>query len=168
MILGNERYKAVDECPGWYINERGEVWSTKSHKILTPTCNGSGYLQLVYWNKGSRKKHYIHRMAASTWIGIIPDKYTVNHIDGDKSNNNISNLEIVTRKENNDHAVRTGLRKRWRGELHPQAKLTEGDVRNIRSMIEEGRTSNEIARLFKVERTTIDSIKIGKTWSWLI
>ena len=162
-----EGFTAIKSCPKWYITENGDVWSNKVGSLMSPTCNGSGYLQLIYVNKGVRKKYYIHRLVAETFIGEIPDGHTVNHIDGDKRNNDVSNLEIVTRAENNLHAVEIGLRTKWRGSVHPQAKLTEDDVLDIRGMIAEGLGRKEIAEKHGITVGTVSDIKHKKSWGWL-
>lgn len=70
-----------------------------------------GYKQVTF-SKNSIKKHpYIHVLVAMAFIGEIPNGFEVNHIDGNKLNNNVDNLEIVDRSENIKHAYRTGLMK---------------------------------------------------------
>lgn len=156
----------IESCPEWFVNHAGEVWSRKVGKMLKPHDNGRGYKQLLFRGSDGRKKHYIHRLVAETFIGVIGE-LTVNHIDGDTSNNNISNLEIISHKENNHHAIITGLRTRWRGASHPMAKLTEQDVLLIRQLDAKGSDRKEIAREFGISTGTVSDIRIGKSWAWL-
>jgi hypothetical protein len=60
---------------------------------------------------GKRSNQLVHRLVAQAFIGFIDRGFEVNHKDGDKTNNCVSNLEIVTRSENCTHAIRTGLSK---------------------------------------------------------
>ena len=69
--------------------------------------NGYAYVNLCAGN--IRKKYYVHRLVATTFLANLDDKPQVNHIDGNKLNNNVDNLEWVTAKENKAHALKTGL-----------------------------------------------------------
>jgi hypothetical protein len=163
-----EGFVEIKNCPKWFINFKGDVWSAFNGGVLRPHQNGSGgYMQLIYGSRENRKKHYIHRLVVETFIGSIPEGYCVNHIDGVKTNNDVKNLEIVTRKENNDHAVKQGLRKKWRGQLHPQSKLTEADVLAIRRKKASGTKTSILAEEFKVRAQTITEIARRSSWSWL-
>lgn len=166
-ITPPQGFKGLRNCPGWFINRDGDVWSANKCGLLSPHQNGTGYKQLIYGNKNNRKKHYIHRLVVETFIGEIPSGYCVNHIDGDKTNNNVNNLEIVTRKYNNLHAIQTGLNKRWRGEAHPNSKLTEDNVREIRLRKELGESSVSIANDFNICAQTVNELYRRDSWKWL-
>ena len=99
-------------------------------KILSPKTKTNGYLELSL----SDRSRYVHRLVAETWIAAIPPKFTINHIDGVKSNNNVNNLEIVSQGENSRHAYRTGLKKPTvlRGSKHAFAKTNEEEVLEVR------------------------------------
>jgi hypothetical protein len=70
-----------------------------------------GYLSLTIYKNGERITRSVHRLVAEAFLGGPHPGFDVNHIDGDKTNNRIENLEWCTREENVQHAVRTGLRK---------------------------------------------------------
>ena len=93
--------------PHFLVSSDGCVYSAKSHMLLKPSDNGNGYL---YVSDGKRH-YYVHRLVAVAFIPNPDNKPEVNHIDGNKSNNNASNLEWCTRRENKLHMHRTGLRK---------------------------------------------------------
>jgi hypothetical protein len=160
-------FREISDCPKWLINDKGDVWSANKGGLLSPHQNGTGYLQLLYHNHGKRKKHYVHRLVARAFIGEIPEGYCVNHIDGNKHNNSLSNLEIVTRKRNNDHAVQVGLRKRWRGDLHPQSKLNENKVKEIRRRADAGELFEIIANDFTISKATVYDLQKRRSWRWL-
>ena len=88
-------------------NQYIEVETTKTiqEKIQKPRKTKNGYLRVQLLNKD----FYIHRLVASAFIRPLKPKEEINHIDGNKSNNRVDNLEIVSRTENQDHAVRNGL-----------------------------------------------------------
>lgn len=81
------------------INNLSYTKTIKGTK-LKPSDNGIGYLQvrLKFGNKLLRK--YVHRLVYETFVTVLPEDKEINHIDHDKKNNSLSNLEVVTRKEN--------------------------------------------------------------------
>ena len=92
-----------------YVDENGNVFSTKTGKFLKPSLNKKGYLQISFYSDDGRVTRKVHRIVAETFIDYPDEKPTVNHIDGDKANNAVSNLEWATYSENQQHAYDTGL-----------------------------------------------------------
>lgn len=76
---------------------------------LTPTDNGTGYFQVKFQIDGKKYHKYIHRLVAENFLPNPENKSDVNHINGDKSKNNVENLEWVSHSENILHALKTGL-----------------------------------------------------------
>ncbi|MDN8875546.1 HNH endonuclease, partial [Staphylococcus aureus] len=74
---------------------------------------------------GQMKQHRIHRLIMLTFTNKPQDKNVINHIDGDKTNNTLDNLEWCTARENTIHAYRTGLAKGKKGNENSQGKLTD-------------------------------------------
>ncbi|RXF11132.1 hypothetical protein EG878_14850 [Enterococcus faecalis] len=95
------------------------------------------------------------------------NKPNVNHIDGNKANNHISNLEWVTHKENMEHANRLGLIKHNppKGERAGSAKFSNEDAIKISEMLDQGVSTKEIAKIYGVSTMTILRLKKGDTWS---
>lgn len=81
-----------------------------------------GYGRVTLYNKGPYKKIHIHRVVAKAFIENPNNKPEVNHIDGNKLNNVVTNLEWVTKSENRKHAFKIGLQKGKAGRLNPMAK----------------------------------------------
>lgn len=111
--------KIINDFPNYKINNLGQVFSNYKYKTAIP-CNtwrevkpvldkGTGYYLVTLVNNGVRKNQYIHRLLAQNFIPNSLNKPQVNHIDGNKQNNALSNLEWVTAKENSRHAVDIGL-----------------------------------------------------------
>ena len=111
----------IPNYQGYYISKKGEVYSNRGRfelsepKLLKQGLQ-NGYPSVALYktgNKGSKggTKVYIHRLLALAFIPQIEGKDCVNHIDGNKLNNNLNNLEWVTKAENNLHAFKTGLMK---------------------------------------------------------
>jgi hypothetical protein len=84
----------------------------------------------------------------------------INHLDGNKENNSINNLELVTAKENIIHAVVTGLND-TRGEKNARAKLTDKEVAQIKRMLGTT-TQRNIANIYGVHESHISAIKKGR------
>ena len=87
----------------------GHIYITRN-KILNPSKNTKGYLQVQLCKNGRRKQCLVHRIVAETFI-LKPneEQNVVNHIDGNKLNNNVNNLEWCTQKQNIQHAIKNEL-----------------------------------------------------------
>lgn len=81
----------------------------ESEKILKNSKTSNGYLSVSLSKDKNRKTVKVHRLVAETFIPNLENKSQVNHIDGNKENNNIKNFEWVTDKENKNHAYKLGL-----------------------------------------------------------
>jgi hypothetical protein len=96
------------------ISNLGSVRNILTGKLLAPNIHPSGYkLVKITTTTYKERKHYrIHRLVATTFLSMdIDSPLFVNHIDGNKSNNRLDNLEVVTPSENTRHAIYTGLMK---------------------------------------------------------
>lgn len=152
----------------YLISNRGEIHSYKggTWKRLKSQKNKNGYYYINLYFKGKRKVHYIHRLVATYFVeGDVRDM-TVNHIDGDKSNNFSSNLEIISQKENNKHAHKNNLINK-KGENCNFSKLNDLTVLEIRRLFNVGMKQNKIAELFDISRATISLIVNRKIWRHL-
>lgn len=90
------------------INCNGLVYSYKSQKFLRQHEDDRGYRMVSLWHDGKSRTKKIHRLMAQAFF---EDATEINHIDGDKANNRLSNLEVSTRSHNIRHSITTGLRK---------------------------------------------------------
>lgn len=113
----NKEFIPVESLNGSYgINQNGEVKKLivgqgSNGKILKSYVETNGYKRVVLSIDGKRKLYYVHRLLAEAFIDNPENKDCVNHIDGNKLNNSVDNLEWVTYSENTQHAVKTGLHK---------------------------------------------------------
>ena len=104
-------FKSIDGYDNYAISNLGEVLSYKRGywKRLKPYLGKNGYCYVNLSNEAKVTHKYIHRLVAEAFLENPERKTVVNHIDGDKSNNNVENLEWVTFQENSKHAFDTGL-----------------------------------------------------------
>lgn len=107
MISSLGRVKSLQPRGG---NRNGMPRKGKEH-ILTPYISSTGYYKVSLVKNNKRSDKRIHRLLASAFIPNPNNKPNINHIDGNKLNNRIDNLEWCTQKENTIHAIETGLRK---------------------------------------------------------
>ena len=176
-----EEWKALDKTNGYYeISNWGRVRRAKPGvntvvgQIIKQGTNGWGYaFATVKDGKGGRVSFCVHTCVAEMFFGPKPAEHVVNHIDGNKKNNRVDNLEYVTVGGNLKHAYTTGLRGPKNsggmiGEDHPRAKLTASDVIDIRREYQAGEcTQKKLAERYGVSTSAIADILSGRHWRQL-
>ena len=133
-------------------------------KMLHSSIQDRGYAHVILHQNGNRKTHAIHRLVATAFIPNPENRTTVNHIDGNKQNNNFQNLEWVSPKQNTVHAVKLGLVKS--GEESHKAKLTSAQVQEIRSLYvpkDKKYGGRALAERYNVSTSTIGKIVNNET-----
>lgn len=135
-------------------------------KILKPQDSGHGYNRVNLYKNKKPKMITVHSIVLEAFTNKRENGKVINHIDGDKKNNNLNNLEWCTSKENTIHGFKTGLIEK--GEKHSRAKLKEKEVLEIKRIYFKGKCSQrELAKKFGVSQNAIYCIINGKSWSWL-
>ncbi|HMG89616.1 MAG TPA: HNH endonuclease [Chryseolinea sp.] len=122
----------------------------------------NGYVRIDLRRNGKCTDGALHRLLAINFIPNPENKPCVNHINGNKQDNRLENLEWVTHKENNVHAVDIGLIPS--GSRHRCAKLSESDVINVRQLFTGGFSKYAIAKKYNLSPGTIYNIISGRTW----
>ena len=105
-----ETFVEIEGFENYEVSNLGKVRNIKSGRVLKTSLNNNGYLRLFLCENNKRKHLYLHRIIATAFIDNPGEKPCVNHIDGNKSNNFVGNLEWISRKGNTQHAIATGLR----------------------------------------------------------
>ena len=141
-------------------------------RVLKQRINPGGYCYVGLRKNGTKATFALHQLVAQVFIPNPDNKRTVNHIDGNKLNNSVTNLEWSTYSENLEHAYKTGLRRAVKsGEVackNYRRKLTEQQVKEIKRLIAaKSLTLKQIANQYDVGRSTIGSIKSGRSWSYI-
>lgn len=152
---------------GTYTRTRGGKVQTLSssfpERTLTPCITKGGYLEVAAMKHGKRIKHTLHRLIGIAFVAGYRDDLTINHINGDKLDNRIENLEWVSLARNTQHQWETGLVD-LRGEKQPGSKLTSKQVIYIRELLAKGIAAHTLAVIAGVSSSTIDMIRDGKRW----
>lgn len=150
------------------VDTNGNVYSykqSKRGKKLKVFINCGRYSAVNIHFQGKQKLCSVHRLIALTFIPNPENKPYVNHKDGNKNNNKVSNLEWCTHQENVDHAVKTGLYiNAKRGSDNYFAKIGEKEVLGIRAMKEEGYSNSAVAKAFGISAPHVSEIKNRKVW----
>lgn len=135
--------------------------------LIKGSVGKKGYRLIVLNTQTNRGTYTIHRLVAQHFIPNPDDLPQVNHIDGNKLNNTVTNLEWVTNQQNRDHAMKNGLHRVTFGEERENAILDDDKVRDIKLNFEKGRgkkNSNYFAKKYGVHKQTILNIMNGKKW----
>lgn len=158
MVEFKEEWEVVKEAPEYSISNLGRIWSRKRDRFLNnKRLDSKGYPHVTLYD-GKPKRFKVHKLVAIYFIGERPEGFTINHIDGIKTNNSWLNLEYLTNKQNCIHAYKNGMVKR---------KLEIEDVKKIRRLHKKGCTQVMIAGLFNVCSSHISRIVAKKNWGYI-
>lgn len=169
----NDRWLPITKIPTlrdyYYVNTYSQVYSGRTDRILAPSLNHAGYV-VVSMNCENcvRIQRKVHRLSMMEFCYILGcEQLEVNHKDGNKLKNHLSNLEWMTTKENVQHAIANNLRKSWKGENNPKCAISELDARNIGELFLSGVSIKDLQKLFCINRDIIMGIISGNTWRHL-
>lgn len=149
----------VPDFPNYFVSSNGCVFSTKRGvmKELKKEISKAGYERVRFYNKGVNKLYLVHRLVLSVFTGGMKDLF-VNHIDGNKSNNNLENLEWCTHSENVKHAFATGLNNSSKA----RKRVSLENIFRIMGMHNNGESSEKISMSLNIPRQTIMNITSGR------
>jgi len=155
-----ELWKDINGYEGYYqISNQGNVKSIdrfdgvhdRQGTIIRQNLKQNGYLQVGLRKHNKRKWFGVHRLVAIQFIENPDNKPQVNHIDGNKLNNTVENLEWVTGKENQSHAKSIGLRDNMpRGEKNPNYGKYGENSRSAKPVIRRDPKTGDI-KLYKAK-----------------
>lgn len=155
------------------VTEDGRIWSYKTNRYMTTRSRkGDGYVVVDLRNSEQQKATlYVHHLVANAYCNRVDSKLEVNHIDGDKLNNNANNLELVTRSENIQHSYDIGIRKVHENTIKAikatckkRRIVPEQVVRQIRSLYASDYSLTEIARMVGYSLGSVSKIAYGQTY----
>jgi hypothetical protein len=168
-----EQWRPVARADSYYdVSDFGRVRRAKpgrgtyAGKILVVTLprTRSHYSTVVLSVGGVPVTQGVHVLVAEAFLDPRPTpRHEVNHRDGVKTNNRITNLEWVTRSSNQTHSNAIGLVSHPKGEQKTRAKLTDAAVREIRAA-SQSISARTLARHYGVSHRTLYLARIGRTW----
>lgn len=162
-VVGYEEYYLVSDF-GRVMRIKGDGANARAGHVLSQVVQ-RGYASVALHADGKLKRCRVHRLVLSAFVGQCPRGYEVNHMDGNKSNNHLSNLEYVNHSDNLKHAVRLGLQPLHTGAKNGNSRLTREKVDEIRRLYSLGDSTYEsLGRLFGVNPSTISLIVKQRTW----
>lgn len=151
-----------------------DFWCDEEGNVYDRNGNIKTYKPQKRYNKihvvlkgGGRKTIDLHRLVVETWLGEIPKGMQVNHIDGNRQNNSVRNLEICTPSQNTQHAFDNKLIVPYKGEEHYASTLSDEQVIQIYNHIRKLYNNQEIADIFNVEFKLVSLLRNGKRWKHL-
>jgi len=135
--------------------------------ILRPQKHVAGYLFVALYKDGKKRQIRINRLVLTVFDRPPKEGEESNHMNGNKTNNYIDNLEWMTKLQNQRHAIEV-LGKHNGGGKYTRDKLNEDGIRGIKDLLKEGVSQGQIAKRFNVCYWTIHNIKMGKSWKDII
>lgn len=161
--------KEIPNFNNYYATTSGEIYSTKgiSPRLMKQNLDTSKYYRIQLKVDGKAKSCLVHRLLAITFIPNPDNLPQVNHIDGNKLNNSLSNLEWCSHSHNQKHAYKTGLNSSV-GESNNRSLLNEKVVIEIYNKLLDGARISELCKFYNVKSGTIGSIKDKTNWNYLL
>jgi hypothetical protein len=154
--------KQIPNFENYTVYDTGVITNSRTGRILKPDINNKGRLRITVCKANRTTRFSVARLVAELFIPNPENKPTVNHKDGDVSNNNVSNLEWMTQQENQQHAVDNNLCPR--GEANGLNKWAEATVMLCCRLLSEGYQRGHIMRQTGMTKPTVDDIRRRKTW----
>ena len=160
--MQHEHFKYV----GYGCDPDGTTYSTKGKRKAV--IHNTGYQVISMYVNGKPKQLRAHRFIYECITGReIPSGMVINHIDGNKSNNAFSNLELVTHSENTKHALQIGLMKPCVGEFNGGATISADLVRNIIRDCMKGLSNKDIGSKYSLDPKHVSLIRLKKRWKFI-
>lgn len=166
--------KTIPSAPDYEVSDCGEVFSKERIVIrkngkpyrarrtnLKQATDSGGYKRVAIIINGKLTTLKVHRAVCESFIG--KSNLEVNHKDGNKGNNNISNLEYCNRSENVSHAFKIGLAS-VKGSRNPKSEIDEIKAITIKTLLISGIGPSKISKCYNISLNITKDISRGKSW----
>lgn len=158
--MHGERWKKIRDT-NYVISTSGRLFNYKNNRFKKPTMDRHGYLTWCISSKGKKKTILAHRLIAKHFLSDYSENLVVNHIDYNRKNNCVENLEMCTVKQNARHSAKAGRYIRF-GESNNNCKVSDDRVLTIWTYLEQGFSCVNVSKKMSLPRKYINDIKLGK------
>lgn len=139
------------------VTKQGSITNVCSGQTLKPFVDRHGYENYSLWgDDGARKTVRCHQLVAKMFVPNPGQHVQVDHIDGNKRNNTVENLNWVSNLENAHRAMANGLM--------PHSVFNDDQVKQICQRLENGESQSQISRDMDVPRSAVAAIKLRRNW----
>lgn len=159
-----ETFVKIDGFENYEVSNLGKVRNIKSGRILKPQLHRDGYLRYNLWKNNKQKNLFLHRIIATAFIDNPGKKPYVNHIDENKLNNDLRNLEWCTARENNMHGTRTKRASEKHSQKVVQLDLNDNVLNVFKSMRQAGQETGVFAS--NISKCCNGKIKSAGGFKW--
>lgn len=162
IFINNEEVKVCPNYPNYGASSEGNIYRLSTKKFMSKIKAYDGYLDVRVCHNNIPKSVKYHVVVADAWLPYEEGKDFINHINGDKSDSKVSNLERCTGAENQRHAIKTGLKSK--AEDLYNSLLTNENVHDICKLLSDGITVKSLSEMYGVSKDVIRKIKDGSNY----
>lgn len=174
LKIKNVKVNKLYPIPGfkdyYIVKNKNKVFSFKRKKYLKILSDKHGYLYVLLSKNKKRKQMYIHRLQWITFINAeITEGFEIDHIDSDKRNNKLKNLQLLSKRENISKAHKDG--RHQYGELSSNSTFSNEEIHKICFLMSKGYKPKKIIKELNIKNTekiryekVINSIQSGRSW----
>lgn len=159
MHIFSEIWKPIPGYEGYEASDQGRI---RHVAILSPSKSKKGYLKVGVGSRDARSTQFVHRLVLLAFKGVPEKGQLTRHLDGDRLKNALSNLCWGTQTDNMQDAEGHGTA--VKGSRVGTAKLTEGEVGEIKRSLAAGASQKHLATVFRVSVWTVRQIANGAAW----
>jgi len=152
--------KSIINYPNYEIDNNGIIYNKYGNQI-SPCKNNKGYLRVSLSHNTIKKSFLIHRLVAIHFIPNLNNYDQVNHIDGNKTNNSITNLEWCSASDNIKHSFKIG-KSNYKGENNGRCKISNIVISQIKDDFKQGLKRKELSLKYNISYSHIVSILSNK------
>lgn len=154
--------KIIKGSKGYYITKDGRVFNSQNKEMKLDDSANYLRVQIIYLD-GTVKKESVHRLVAKAFLPNPQNKPAVNHIDGNKFNNHVDNLEWVTESENMVHARDNGLIPV--GEDNYNSKYSDKEIHEACRLMQEGYRNCDVCKILRLPKNIVSMLRNGIIWN---
>lgn len=159
-----EEWRAVPGFPTYSVSDHGRVRGPRGWVLKQAINYRNEYRYVSLWAGGKQTSWNVHRIVLTSFVGPRPDGMDGSHLNGNKADNSLANLQWESKSANMRRQTDHGTRRDQRGELNSMSKLTDDDVRGIRELLSSGITQAVVAAQYGVSGSLVGQIHVGRIW----